>query len=287
MKNKTENEDRTVRRLYTSRAGRTLLKVLIRPEVSKVAGAFLASPLSRPMVSSYIRKNDIDMTPFGEERYSSFRDFFVRYKETDIKPVPGMLISPCDSLLECFPIGRHSKFRIKGSEYRVSDLCGGSLHAEEFTGGICLVFRLQASDYHHYCFCDSGTHSGHKFIPGSLHSVQPVCLENYPVFTLNRRVCTMLETEHFGRVMQTEIGALVVGKIVNIHHRGRFSQGEEMGHFEPTGSTITLLLKKDSFELLPELAEAWEREIPVKMGQPVGTAPGMKQTAEKEKAGEV
>jgi phosphatidylserine decarboxylase len=104
--------------------------------------------------------------------------------------------------------------------------------------------------------------------------VQPVVLERYPAFTLNRRSWCAMDTAHFGTVVQTEIGALVVGGIVNHRSDCAVRRGEEKGHFAYGGSTIVLLLRKDAARILPEILAASARgeEFPVRMGQRIGTA---------------
>ena len=85
----------------------------------------------------------------------------------------------------------------------------------------------------------------------------------------------MIETERFGRAVQMEVGAMLVGRIVNDHLWPRdVKRGEEKGHFAFGGSTVIVLLQKGSAELLPELLEASARgeETPVRMGQRIGAA---------------
>lgn len=137
------------------------------------------------------------------------------------------------------------------------------------------MLRLCPSDYHHYCYIDDGFQGENHFIPGVLHSVQPIACEKYPVFFLNRRSWTLLHTNHFGPVVQTEIGALVVGGIVNLRENQPMRRGQEKGYFELAGSTITLLFQKDCIRLKPELLTALERgEVQVRQGQWIATAPG-------------
>ena len=45
-----------------------------------------------------------------------------------------------------------------------------------------------------------------------------------------------MATENFGPVVQTEIGALIVGGIVNYRENARFCKGMEKGHFELAGA---------------------------------------------------
>ena len=135
-----------------------------------------------------------------------------------------------------------------------------------------MIFRLCASDYHHYCYIDDGYQGENHLIPGVLHSVQPIACETYPVFVLNRRCWTLMATRNFGPVVQTEIGALVVGGISNPRENRRFSKGQEKGHFELAGSTIVLLFQKDQIALRPELLEQLARgEVQVRQGEWIGT----------------
>lgn len=191
------------------------------------------------------------------EKYRSFRDFFARQRAgVDVDMEPRHLISPCDGWLTARPIREDSSFSMKGACYRLADLLQDQALAESFYGGDCLIFRLCASDYHHYCYIDDGYQGENRYIPGGLHSVQPIACEKRPVYTLNRRCWTMLATENFGPVVQTEIGALVVGGIFNERENARVFRGMEMGHFELAGSTIVLLFQKERIRLLPHITDA-------------------------------
>lgn len=146
--------------------------------------------------------------------------------------------------------------------------------AKNYMGGTCLIFRLCVSDYHHYCYIDDGYQGENHFIPGVLHSVQPIACDTYPVFVLNKRCWCLLTTENFGPVVQCEIGALVVGGIFNENENTRFWKGTEKGHFELAGSTIILLFEKEQMQLRPELLKqlAQDKEVQVKQGEWIGTA---------------
>lgn len=263
-----------VRFLYGTIVGRGLLKVIQRCRLDKIAVSFLWSPLSRHIIGWYIRRNQIPMEDYKTEKYGSFRDFFVREKKViQIDPAPGHLISPCDGWLSAYPIREDSSFFIKGSHYRLSDLLQDPLLGKRYYGGNCLIFRLCASDYHHYCYIDDGAQGQHHYIDGQLHSVQPIACETYPVYTLNRRVWSMLVTDHFGPVIQVEIGALIVGGIFNERSSGQFRKGAEKGHFELAGSTIVLLFQRGRIGLLPQIEAALAdgREVRVTQGMWIGT----------------
>ncbi len=266
-------------RLYRTRSGRVLLKALIQPRVSRVAGKILDSRVSRRYIPRFTRKNNIDASEAVQREYVSFNDFFTRTLKDGARPIPEdpeSLISPCDSYLSVFPIREESTFQIKDSCYTVSSLLQSEELNRKYQGGTCAVFRLTVADYHRYCYFDNGTKEKNHFIPGKLHTVNPISNERYPVYKTNSREYTVLHTENFGDVVQMEVGALLVGKIVNYHQEHRFSRGEEKGRFEFGGSTIVLLFEKDAVNFPGELMrfsqEGYEKKV--KMGQKIGEKNG-------------
>lgn len=258
--------------LYGTLPGRALLKGIMAVHADRLAVAFLRSPLSHPVIRPYARRHNIEVP----RSYRTFRDFFARTEvERPVDRVGSHLISPCDGWLSSFEIGEDSSFSIKNSHYRLEDLLQDGDLAKRFRGGECLIFRLCPSDYHHYCYIDDGYQGENHEIPGVLHSVQPIVCETMPVYVLNRRAWTLLTTEHFGPVVQTEVGALVVGGIVNPRENQRVARGEEKGHFELAGSTICLLFQKGRMELLPEIREEMKKgEVKVRQGMWIGTQCG-------------
>lgn len=268
-----KNRSGTVSFLYASVSGRLLLKLIMGLRLDRIAVAFLRSPLSKPVIAPFARRNNIPLTAEQLASFRSYRDFFVRGGGcTDFDREPEHLISPCDGWLSAFPIDEDSCFSIKSSHYRVTDFLQDRELASKYTGGCCLVFRLCVSNYHHYCYIDDGWQGKNHFIPGMLHSVQPIACETCPVFVLNRRSWCLMETEHFGSVVQCEIGALVVGGIVNEKENARFTRGEEKGRFELSGSTIVLLFEPGQIVLNGEILKklSLTDEVQVKQGEWIG-----------------
>lgn len=262
--------------LYENPLGRGLLSLIQHTPALKVGAWFMRSPASRIMIPSFIRKYGLDMTPYAGQTYPSFAAFFARKMEMpQVSYEAESLISPCDSLLSLYPITPELILPMKGSHYQVSDLVPDPAWAERFQGGLCMVFRLEATDYHHFCAFDDCQRRQTHFIPGLLHSVQPIACEKVPVYRLNRRWWTILETEHFGTAAQIEVGAMLVGGVTYARETGHLAKGEEMGNFELAGSTIVLLLSaaaREALELSPQFQPAWngEQEVRVKFGQEVG-----------------
>ena len=261
--------------IYGTAVGRCILKAVMVLHLDLIAVWFLRSPLSKVVNRRFAERNGIAVTPEELSSFRSFRDLFARKKENiPFDTAPDHFISPCDSRLSVFPIDENSCFAIKNSHYRVSDFLRDEALAKKYLGGSCLIFRLCVSDYHHYSYVDDGYQGENHFIPGLLHSVQPIACDTYPVFVLNRRSWCLMETEHFGPVVQCEIGALVVGGIVNEYENTQVKKGTEKGRFELAGSTVVLLVEKDRIELRPELLEklSHSEEVQVKLGEWIATA---------------
>ena len=143
--------------LYGNAVGRLMLKVIMGLHMDRIATKFLWSSLSHPVIGWYAGKNNIPLTKEEKEGFKTFRDFFVRTRETEgIDKTQSHFISPCDGWLSAFNITDDSCFDIKNSHYRVSDFLKDEELAANYKDGLLLVFRLCASDYHHYCYIDDG-----------------------------------------------------------------------------------------------------------------------------------
>ncbi|MBQ0038942.1 MAG: phosphatidylserine decarboxylase [Treponema sp.] len=266
---KKEANDKSVLFLYGTKPGRVLLEIILALRTPALLGLFLRSPLSIPAIKPFIKKNGINMDEWNGRKFRSFNDFFTRRKEkVSFDGEPSHFISPCDSLLTAYDIKEDSTFHIKGADYSLEDFFQDKEICKKFTGGKCLVFRLCATDYHRYIYSDNATVESNHYIEGKLYCVQPIALEKYKVFTLNRRSWNILHTENFGDVASVEIGAFSVGGIINHHENCAVKKGDEKGYFDLHGSTIAMLFEKDRISLLPEIEEGLKQgEYRVKIGQ--------------------
>ena len=135
-----------------------------------------------------------------------------------------------------------------------------------------MIFRLEVDDYHRYCYIDRGFKHKNIHINGELHTVNPIALKNCNIYKRNSREYTVLHTKNFGDVTQVEVGAMMVGKILNHHGCYHFEKGEEKGMFLFGGSTIVLLVEKNKIipcaELLENTAQGFETVV--KMGEKIG-----------------
>lgn len=264
----------TLRFLYHTAPGRAVLHVLVQPWISKIAGCFLSSRLSKPIVPYFIKKNCIDLTDISVPQggFSSFNDFFTRKRKSKAPDIEAdSFISPCDGYLSSARIDENTVLEIKHSGYFVKDLLRDSRLAKSYEGGLALIFRLTPANYHRYCYPVSGKVLASRKIAGKLHCVRPIALSTVPVFIQNSREYQIIKTKTFGTIVQMEVGALLVGKIHN--HQSTIKNrivhaGTEKGYFEFGGSTIIVLFQKDTVCLHDTFAAqlGTDTEIPVRLG---------------------
>ena len=268
-------QDRVLKLLYGNAAGRLLLKPLTAPPVSRLAGRFLSSGASRFLIKPFIRRNNIDMTQFADTEYRSYNEFFSRTIRPECRPIdrdPLHLISPCDSKLTVLSITAEGRMTLKHTEYTVGSLLRNKDLAAAYTGGYALIFRLTVDDYHRYCYAADGRKDTNIRIPGVLHTVNPIANDYYPIYKENCREYSILHTKTFGDIVMMEVGALLVGRIVNHHEEADVLRGQEKGYFQFGGSTVVLLLKAGAAEIDSDILENSRSgiETVVKYGEKIG-----------------
>lgn len=279
-----KRESAGLRFLYGTVVGRIFLRLLSARWVSRLCGAYLDSPLSKPLIGRFFRKNGIDRGDYLPENYHSFNDCFCRRIRPELRPIdfaPEHLIAPCDGLLSVYRATDDTVLPVKQSLYRLPDLLRNETLAGRYSDGWVFVFRLCVNHYHRYCYPDDGVKGPNVFLKGRLHTVRPIALEKVPVFTENCRSYTVLETEHFGTLTQIEVGAMLVGRICNLHGEKRIARGEEKGYFQYGGSTVILLVGRDAIAEPQALlnATANGEETPVRVGEAVAAAKKMSAVA--------
>jgi len=217
------------------------------------------------------------MTLYEPVRYRSYNEFFTRKIKTKYRPVDregSHFISPCDSKLTVLPITKNCRFTLKQTQYSVPSLLRNKRLAAEYHGGYVLIFRLTVDDYHRYCYVSDGEKEENVFIPGVLHTVNPVANDYFPIYKENSREYSVLHSKEFGDIVMVEVGALLVGKIVNHHGKGQVFRGQEKGYFEFGGSTVVLLVKEGKVRIDSDILKnsVEQVETVVKFGEKIGTA---------------
>ena len=274
---KTTGQDRFLEYIYGHTLTRMMLKPLLGFRVSRLGGKVLDSRVSKLLIPSFVRKNQIDLSIYEKKHYSSYNDFFTRKILAEERPIDGrkeVLISPCDGKVTVCPIQRDGLFLIKQTQYTVRSLLKDEKLAKRYEGGTAYIIRLTVDDYHRYCYVADGVKSAQRKIRGVFHTVNPVANDYAPIYKMNTREYCLVQTEELGTVLQMEVGALMVGRIKN--HKKKVSvvhRGEEKGMFEFGGSTVVLLTEPGKVQTDEDLVRnsATGAETLVKMGEKIGS----------------
>lgn len=268
-------QESIVRFLYGTYSGEGLLKILTHKGISKLAGAILSTKVSSALIPYFVRRNKIKVRDYEMAGHRSFNDFFARRLSPGARDVEfnsDVLISPADSKVMVYDCDEDAEFTIKDIKYSFAELTRSKKLAEVFAGGQLLVFRLSVDDYHRYCYVDSGDKSQNYRIPGILHTVNPTACEEAAVYRENERVISLLKSENFGLIMMMEVGAMMVGKIINYEGPTYVRKGKEKGRFEFGGSTIILAFRKGTVEIDHDILLNSQQglETKVKYGEKIG-----------------
>ena len=269
------SQDRFLRFLYTNRIGKHLLKYMISDKLTRLIEWYMNTRISTLKIDPFIKKNNINISDYEKKFYESYNDFFTRKIKKSKRPInmdPEVLVSPSDGKVTVYNISDRLIVNIKNIDYSIKSLLLDRELSEELEGGWLYVIRLTVDNYHRYCYPDSGYQHENYYIPGFFHTVNPVALENTSVFAQNCRAYTILDTDHFGRIIQMEVGAMGVGRIVNYKESEFIERGEEKGYFEFGGSTVCLFVPKGSAvpdaDMIKNTAEGYETLV--KMGEHIG-----------------
>lgn len=273
----SSRQDRVLAWIYSHTVSRALMKCMTMPWISKIGGSMLESSFSKWFIAPFVKANHIDLTLYECRRYTSYNDFFKRQIKKEYRPVSKVaeeLISPCDGKLSVYPISHDRVFHIKNSAYTIESLTHSRKIASKYKGGWCVLIRLTVDDYHRYCYVDDGLKTKNYRIPGCFHTVNPAAVAAVPVYKENTREFTVIHSRNFGDIIQMEVGAMLVGKIVNHHEEAIVVRGHEKGYFEFGGSTVILLLDGKHVRIDEDLCKntADGYETKVSMGEVIGTA---------------
>jgi phosphatidylserine decarboxylase len=264
-------KNRMMRFFYGTALGGLFVLLLRLPFISKIYGRTQKSKRSVKKIGPFIKEYGIDMSEY-EKDHPCFNDFFIRKRLRVTFDGTGIhLIAPADSCLLALEIHSGTVMPIKGRLYDVAQFLQDGELARDFEGGRCLIFRLRPYDYHRFSYIDDGTVLARKKVKGVLDTVNLAASGKFTLFS-NYREISLLRTENFGDVVYAEVGAMLVGKIVQTHGGETFSRGDEKGYFEFGGSTVVLLLKKDAVKLDGDIAafSANGIETKVRLGEKIG-----------------
>ncbi|HKH01665.1 MAG TPA: phosphatidylserine decarboxylase [Bradyrhizobium sp.] len=247
---------------YESRPRRSLTQWLqSHPAYDWLLAAYQNTGFSARKIEPFIRKHGIDMSEFEEAEYRSYAEFFERRFKPGKRSFPA---SPNE--MGAFAEARYfgwekvvedQRFPIKGHSLDAAQLLGGTDRASPFIGGPVLLVRLAPVDYHHVHYPDDGTTLEHDRLGYRLWTVNRNALQNQPDILLrNERHINILMTRNFGRLGFIEIGALSVGRIVQVHPLKKpFTRGEEKSIFRFGGSAIAVFGERGAWRPADDVLE--------------------------------
>lgn len=232
--------------------------------VSKIYGWYNSSSFSKKKIKKFIEENNIDMNLYKKEEYSCFNDFFIR-KLKKINYSKEGFISPCDGKLLVYKIQKDLKVKIKNQNYKIEELIEEDIN---LNNAYIFIYRLSLDNYHHFHYIDDGKRIKRIKVKGRLHTVSSSS-DNYKIYKENEREYSILETKSFGKIIYMEVGALLIGKIIN-YDLEQFKRGEEKGYFLPGGSTVIIIA--NNIKVDKDILDHSKKNIEtiVKVGEKVG-----------------
>jgi len=245
--------------LYSTYSGRLFAGFLVKRFISHLYGKFQNTSLSKKKINVFCQNFNIDLTEFLpedersiEDPYENFNAFFIRRFRPGLRHFesdPSIMPAFCEARYYGHKsISGDVSFPVKGNFLSAKQLLADERWALQFQGGPILVARLCPVDYHRFHYPDEGKIIDQYRIPGLFHSVNPLALKKKgDIFITNERHITILDTKNFGKLAYIEVGATLVGKIVQTHPERVFSRGDEKGYFLFGGSTVIVLGQKNTW----------------------------------------
>jgi phosphatidylserine decarboxylase len=249
-------------RTYESQPRRSLNQWLeSHPLYDWLLAAYQNSRLSKRKIAPFIRKHGIDMSEFEPVAYRSYAEFFERRFKPGVRSFPAEAAA-MGAFAEARYLGWErvdatQEFPVKGRSLDAARLLGSVTRARGFMGGPVILARLSPMDYHHVHYFDQGQTLDHNRLGGRLWTVNWRALLNMPdILIENERQISILETENFGRIAFVEIGALSVGRIVQMHFPDKpFKRADKKSVFRFGGSAIAVFGQQGRWRPCPDVLE--------------------------------
>jgi phosphatidylserine decarboxylase len=264
---------------YESRPRRSLNQWLeSEPLYDWLLAAYQNTRRSARQIEPFIRNHKIEMREFKPVIYRSFAEFFDREFRPGARPFVA-----ASNEMAAFAEARYfgwnrleadQQFPVKGQSLSAEQILGNENRAAPFVGGPVLLARLSPMDYHHVHYPDDGSTLDIARLGRSLWTVNWHALQNQPDILLrNERQIDILETKNFGRLAFVEVGAMSVGRIVQVHPRETaFQRGEEKSVFKFGGSAVVLFGEPGKWRPTDDILEhtAQNIETLIKLGDTIG-----------------
>ncbi|QOW11428.1 phosphatidylserine decarboxylase [Kaistella flava (ex Peng et al. 2021)] len=261
--------------LYHNPVGEaTLWTIAKRKLITSLYGDAMEKPASADKIMPFVKEYGVDLSIAQKQNFTSFNDFFIRKLKPEARPIAAdslAVASPADGKILAYENINNADFYIKGFRFNVNSFLNNPELAKKYEDGAMIVFRLAPPDYHRYHFPVSGiTGSSNIKINGDYYSVNPLALrKKAEIFWLNKREYGVIKSPLFGDVVMVEVGATMVGSMIQTYSGTTVKKGEEKGYFKFGGSTVVLLFEKDKIIIDEDLLNNTSKglETTIKMGE--------------------
>jgi phosphatidylserine decarboxylase len=273
-----------LRWIYGNPLGQLSLELLMKRWLaSAYYGWRMNRPVSANKVLPFIIDYDLNVDEFAKSQFAfkTFNDFFYRALKPGARPIaPGdnVAVLPADGRHLAFQnVDAADSFYAKGQQFDLAAFLGDPALAAEFAGGSLLISRLCPVDYHRFHFPVAGKAGEARLINGFLYSVSPIALRRQLGYLWqNKRMVTLADSPVFGKVAVCEIGATMVGSIVQTYLPGEnVAKGAEKGLFKFGGSCVITIFQPGRIKFDADLVaqSAQGLEVYARMGERLGEAP--------------
>ena len=252
----------------------TLWTIAKRKLITSLYGDEMEKPSSANKIMPFVKEYGVDLSIAQKQNFTSFNDFFIRKLKPEARPIVAdslAVASPADGKILAYENIKNANFYIKGFRFNVNSFLNNPDLAKKYEDGAMIVFRLAPPDYHRYHFPVSGiTGSSNIKINGDYYSVNPLALrKKAEIFWLNKREYGVIKSSSFGDVVMVEVGATMVGSMIQTYTYTTIKKGEEKGYFKFGGSTVVLLFQKDKIKIDDDLLMNTSKglETTIKMGE--------------------
>lgn len=252
---------------------RMMTELSSRKFISRITGRVAKSPLSRRWIAKFASAYQIPVHEAEKklEEYATLNEFFTRRLKPGSRPVDassGALVSPVDAkITACGTIEDGLMLQVKGQDYTIEELLGGSPRISQYLHGYYWVLYLSPTDYHRIHSPCEGDVVESEHIPGRVYPVNEFGLTAMRrVLSRNERLVTYIRHD-IGEVAVVKVGALNVSSIKYVEPRPtKLARGQELAYFE-FGSTVVLLTQDGTLKPRDGLKIGDK----VRMGEKLGT----------------
>lgn len=265
--------------LYYNPIGKLATKTIIKNRfLSEYYGKKMKSSDSKFNIPTFVDKFGINLEESQEQYFDSFNDFFIRKLKPEARPIDkahNSLVSPADGKILAFQnINDTTSFFAKGKQFDLKSFFEGKDIYKDFSDGTMLIIRLCPTDYHRYHFPVDGFVGEDIKIDGEYLSVSPYAVkQNIDIYFNNKRAYLVIKSDLFGKVVMAEIGATMVGSIIQTYkENSSVKKGDEKGYFEFGGSTTILFFEKNMVKIDEDILTNSKNglETSVLMGEKIG-----------------